>query len=312
MRFVLDDGPWAPADVAAEVLEDGLEALSDRLSVARERGEPVALYEGVWGLAVVGDETLDSLLFNTDSPRKLRRDARIRLARQLEQIAGASFDEGTLPDVSATVAGSEVLSPATVYAWAAVKDGRACACLTPPCSARAGATTVRVGEEELPVHFVPSEAHHVAFFRDAICLENADEDAFAQLAPSAFPELEFVDGVWRDLRDLSRPYRDRRDELIHHFGVLSDHGARIFALGQNALIEAEFGSLKVHLSPENTETLADGKCRRARERVHRGKSYLFDWHLKIEAHTDRIHVHPGDGGPVLVGIIATHLPLPGD
>jgi hypothetical protein len=155
----------------------------------------------------------------------------------------------------------------------------------------------------------------VELFRDAIRIENADEDGFASLAPSAFPALAFVDGVFRGLRDLSRPYRDRRDDLILHLSALSDHGAWIFALQQNAKIEAEFMSRKITISRETHETITDGRCRRARERAHGGTTFVFDWHTKIELHIDRIHVHPGtaaSGGRVMVGIIHRHLPLPGD
>jgi hypothetical protein len=42
---------------------------------------------------------------------------------------------------------------------------------------------------------------------------------------------------------------------------------------------------------------------------------VFEWHLKLEAHQDRLHVHPGveasDHLPI-VEVISRHLPLPGD
>jgi hypothetical protein len=311
MRFVVDDAPWAPASVAPEELERALDALSDRLLLAHERGESAAIYDDLWEAKLVGEISLHQLLFEPGGPLGSARDVRQRLSRQLDQLSGR-IEVMELPALDAKVQDSVLFSPSAVYAWARAGERVACACLTPPTSGRHGELPAEVSGEAHPVHYVDTEAAHVGFFRAAIALENADEDRFAELAPSAFPELDFAEGVWRGLRDLSRPFRDLREELIHHLGVLNDHGARIFALKRNELIEAEFGSVGVLLSPENIATLNDSVARRARLREHRGETLLFDWHLKLERHQDRIHVHPGKDGRVVVGIIHRHLPLPGD
>ena len=315
MRFVIDDGPWAAATESGEVVEAGLDGLSERLDVAAERGEETGFYEGLWGLPVIGDTTVSDLLFEQPSPLGIGRDVRTRLARQLDKLAGHTFDEPAAQFLDVEVNGATLLSPAAGFALAAAQDRRAVACLTPSTSGRVGAQPVSSGEVRGSVHYVTDEASHVAFFRDAIRLENADEDAFGALSNSAFPQLRFVDGVWRGLRDLSRPYRDRRDQLIDVFSVLNDSGPTIFALERHQQIEAEFMSRGVDISPENTETLADGTCRRARERPFGDQVLVFEWHVKLEAHQDRIHVHPGveaSGHRPIVGIISRHLPLPGD
>ena len=54
--------------------------------------------------------------------------------------------------------------------------------------------------------FVTEESEHVGFFRSVILWENADEAIFERLAQSAFPALEWADGVWRGLGHFSRPY----------------------------------------------------------------------------------------------------------
>jgi hypothetical protein len=315
MRLVVDDAPWAPDDVTKAALEDALHALADRILAATSRKERVGVYVDIWKLALVGEHTLSALIYDLDNPRGLGRDVRTRLARLFDKLASHTFDEGALPAIEADVHGARLLAPGIVLAWSAASERRAMACITPPSSRRAGRVAVRVNDAEQHVHFVADEATHTAFFRDAIRIENADEDGFAALAPSAFPELGFVEGVFRGLRDLSRPYRDRRDDLIFHLSVLNDDGARIFALEQNQQIEAEFMSRKVTISRETRETIADGRCRRARERTYGGQTLVFEWHTKIELHQDRIHVHPGTAGAgrrVLVGVIHRHLPLPGD
>lgn len=315
MRFVIDDGPWAAGNETGAEIEAGLDSLSDRVDVAFERGEKAGFYEGLWSMQVIGTMTVSDLLFARENPLGLGRDVRTRLARQLDKLAGHTFDESAVRFVDVDVGVSATLSPAASYALAAFQERRAVACLTPSTSGRRGGQQVFGGEVRGTVHYVFDEITHVSFFRDAIRLENADEETFGVLSMSAFPQLCFVDGVWRGLRDLSRPYRDRRDQLINTFSVLSDHGADIFAFGRNQRIEAEFMSLGIHISPENTETLADGHCRRARERRFRDEILVFDWHVKLESHLDRIHVHPGvnaSGHKLIVGVITRHLPLPGD
>jgi len=315
MRFVIDDAGWAPDDVAPDTLEDALHTLADRILTTTRRRERVGLYVDIWNLALVGPHTLSMLIHAGENPRALGRDVRTRLARLFDELSSHTFDETTLPALEVEVQGQRLLSPAAVLAWSAAAEHRAVGCITPPTSARSGRLGVRVDAHDQLVHFVSDEPTHVAFFRDAILIENADEAGFAAIAPSAFPALVFVDGVFRGLRALSRPYRDRRDDLIAHFSVLNDHGAEIFGFQLNAKIEAEFMSRKVTISRETRETIADGRCRRARERTHAGETLVFDWHTKIELHLDRIHVHPGtpaSNGQVLVGIIHRHLPLPGD
>lgn len=315
MRFVIDDAPWARDDVSLEMLETGLDNLADLIESTQSRGERIGIFSDIWKLALVGTDTLVSLLYEKDNPRKLAKTVRARLARQLDKIAGNTFDEDSLSALDAKIFGASLLAPAAIRAWQEVKERRALGCLTPQTSGRQGRVGVCVAGEEKPVYFVVDEATQVAFFRDAIQLENVDENGFGALAPAAFPNLCFVDGVWRGLRDLSRPYRERRDEIIYYLSVLSDHGAAIFALRQNASIESEFGSRGVSISPESTETMKDGRCQRARTRDYANETLVFEWHIKIEPHIDRIHIHPGTASSnqrIIVGIIHKHLHLPGD
>ena len=71
---------------------------------------------------------------------------------------------------------------------------------------------------------VSEESEHVGFFRFVILLENANETMFECLARSAFPTLDWADGVWCGLGHFSRPYIEVWDELVRYLGGLSDHG----------------------------------------------------------------------------------------
>lgn len=314
-RFVIDDAPWAPAQISSAALDESLVAFADRLQTTNSRREQIGFYVGIWDVALVGADTLSTLIYERENPRRLSRDVRTRLSRLFDQLAGNTFDETGLPSLEVDIQGARFVAPAVVVAWGATATRRAIGCITPTCSGRVGALPVGVNGIVHPIHFVTNEATHVAFFRDAVSVENADERGFAILARSAFPLLQFVEGVFGGLRDFSRPFRDRRGDLVFHLSVLNDAGARIFALAQNQRIEAEFRALQVIMSPETRETIADGRCRRARERVHGDETLVFDWHMKVEPQIDRIHVHPGtaaSAGRVLVGIFHAHLPLPQD
>ena len=86
------------------------------------------------------------------------------------------------------------------------------------------------------------------------------------------------------------PYRDRRDDVIHHLSVLSDHGSEIFKLRLEAPIQAAFGSHGVNISTETRETLTEEKYLRPRQR-------LYEQTARVRlAHEDRAsprpHSHP--------------------
>ena len=51
---------------------------------------------------------------------------------------------------------------------------------------------------------------------------------FECLARSAFPSLDWADGVWSGLGRFSRPHIEVRDELVRYVGSLSDHGTTCF------------------------------------------------------------------------------------
>jgi hypothetical protein len=309
VRFVIDDAPWAPDDVLPASLAEGLEGLLERLRIAKERSEPVYAYADLFQHRLVGDHTLNALLYDdAANPYRLPKDLRRQLQLRIDKTP--SFDEGQLTAVDADIAGERCTSPAAVLAFQRVLVNKATACLTPACSRRSGSLSVRVDADVALVHYVSDEAQHVAFFRDAVEVENADEGGFSTQAPHAFPDLVITDNLWRGLRDLSQPYRARRAELARLLGALSDHGARIFAMPQRDW-ESQFASRGVHISGESSNDMKP-PCRKHREREYGGETLVFEWHIKIEAHVDRIHVHPGtqrSNYRVIVGIITRHLPM---
>lgn len=312
VRFVLSDLPWIAGEITTDEIAAAAEALADRLEVARLRDEEVGLHPETWGMKVLGNSSLTD--FYAEGGDSLPRDTRRRLLVRIERLAPlvpreTDLDEFMLPSGPAQ-------APGVRWAAASTEAGRGVAVLTTPKAEPRGLVDVGVEVgKSVCLHFVDDEASHVRFFRDVINREKIDTAEFADIAPSAFPELAFVPNVFRGLRDLSRPFHDCRQEVVRHFSVLSDHGAAAFAEPGARLIGAAFQTHGVDCSPETPETMADARLRRLRVRRFRDEDLVFEWHTKIRGDRDRIHIHrgkPGSGNRVIVGIICRHLDLPGD
>ena len=142
------------------------------------------------------------------------------------------------------------------------------------------------------------------------------------LARSAFPALDWADGVWRGLGHFSRPYIEVRDELVRYLGGLSDHGAACFHEHRadprrlSRVLSARVGS---ETSDENGRTKGHPPSRRDRTRRHRGIDKVFWWHVKLRPHVDRIHFlyePPSVSAPwpehgrIVVGLFKDHCILP--
>ncbi|WP_147442148.1 hypothetical protein [Corallococcus exercitus] len=311
MSFVLDDAPWMLDSVELNAAVAALEELAERLDTALLRREEVRCYAGVYQECHVQvGVRLYELLFGENSLLSLQRDLRNRLSRHLDRIATLQDDKILAFDV--TIHGERIFAPSLAWAHDRSFQGEPAGCLTLSTAGRVGGLPVDVEGRLAQLHFVVNESAHVGFFRQRI-LDSADAHTLETLAASAFPQLCFVDDLWRGLHDFSRPYRDIRDEVVNHLSIFSDHGSHIFSQKQNRIIESGFAAHYIEVSPENQETLRDRRCREAREREFCDELLIFNWHSKIEPHQNRIHIHPGTKGSnnrVIVGILHEHLPLP--
>ena len=320
-RFVLDESSWrgAAGHRSVGALTDAIERLVERLDVARERGEGVAKH-GDYYLTELGDGVqLFSVLFKPDCLVQLDRDLAFRLVLALDRAD--EFDDGVLVDYDPTFDGEARFAPGVSWAHACCREGRQVAVLPLAHDERhAGRVRVTVADDTLEIYFVAGESGHVEFFRSVITRENADEGQFAGLAASAFPALDWADGVWRGLRELSRPYIAVRDELVRCLGGLSDYGAACFrelgAGDPRELAEVLSARVGAEVSDENGRTKRNSDARRDRTRHHRGVEKVFWWHVKLQPHVDRVHfLYEGDSGGdgrsrIVVGLLKDHCMLP--
>lgn len=332
MRFVLEEASWAWDGNNRNAYIERIERFLDRLDVARERGEPYAASSELLQQAVLGAYTLADLLWDRDSPLTLPPEVGERIA---PHFSAMQYWDETMPwpAIEVSIAGRDVLSPSAALAHARVADRAATACLPLPGIWK-GPCEVVVGAVKTSVHFVVDEPSHRAFFRSALDVERADEAGLEALASHAFPALFFLEGVWDGLRHFEGGYARVRDDLHRFLAVLDDHGAWVFTDQTGRLSPGEpepgakdrkpvtydlivqrFRGWGLIVAPENADVQADGKCRRARERVLDGQTLYCEWHYKFEKHTNRAHIHPplpASEEKVIVAIFRDHLPLPGD
>ena len=321
-RLVLDESSWATATATdAGVLSNAIEHLLERLDVARERNEGVVRHAGYHETDLGDDVRLFSVLFEPACRVQLDRDLAERLRLALDRAV--EFDDSELDSYDAAFEGSVRFAPGVAWAHARCTRGSQVAVLPLPLGGvPRGRVSVTVADTTIDLFFVTEESEHVDFFRSVIVLENAGEGMFERLARSAFPALEWADGVWRGLGRFSRPYIEVRDELVRYLGGLSDHGAACFHEHHadprrlSRVLSARVGS---QTSDENGRTKRDPPSRRDRTRRHRGIDKVFWWHVKLRPHVDRIHFlyePPSVSAPwpehgrIVVGLFKDHCILP--
>jgi len=92
-------------------------------------------------------------------------------------------------------------------------------------------------------------------------------------------------------------------------------GADETARPTNKIIAQRFHGFGIVIAPENPDVFLNRRCREAREVKAGGLSLYCEWHVKLEPHRNRIHVHPPiptTDNKFIVGVIDEHLILPGD
>lgn len=320
VRFVLDESSWATAsDAGPELLSNAVEGLVERLDVARERDEGVVKHIDFYEADLGNGVQLYSVLFEPNCPLQFEHDLANQLQLALDRAN--AFEDRGLVQYDAEFAGSVRSAPGVAWAHACCLEKHQVAVLPLALpEVPHGHVLVGVAGIEVDVFFVTEEPEHVEFFRSAIVQENADERAFARLALSAFPTLDWADGVWDGLGDFSGPYIAVRDELVRYLGGLSDYGAACFRDYDDGdrselpkILSARIGATT---SDENGHTKRHKPSRDDRTRSHRGTNKVFWWHVKLRPHVDRIYFLyelpsvDHQSGLVVVGIFKDHCILP--
>lgn len=332
MTFIVNGADWRFDDVAGDVVAQALDRFFDFARISKKRGEPIRLGEDFQSRPMRGDLTLWEL-FAPDAGLELPGEIRQELAVWLGP-AKYYVDDDDWPDrVDETVIAIGGGTPAenVDVAWThhCVRAGRAVACFTIGEGALVETVTTAGAAA---VHFVADEASRRRFWRDAIVLEGDDANSLRRNAAHAFPDILFVDGVLGHLDRLAGGYLASRERVRATLAVLDDRGRWIFtcpppvatpderppsalgALPPNRLVEARFAHFGLDAAPENPDVRLHRRSREARETTLAGRTLYCEWHVKLEPHRNRVHLHapvPESGEKLVVAMIDEHLPLPG-
>ena len=330
MAFVVDGSEWKFDGWSSQEITAALEKFLGRVHLALDRSEVVWVGENLQVQPLFGDFDLWGLKA-ANSPVTLPPEIWEELAAWLGRrncYLDGEWPAG-MPEAVTEIDGVSVAENMDV-AWAHhnVRGGRAVACLG---LNRQGVYVTKSNAGSANVHWVNDEASNLAFWRSAIDVEGDNDVSLRRLASHAFPSLYFHPDVWAGLHRLSGGYLEHRDQVKRHLAVFNDYGSWTFtcpppALApneptengpnlqpSNQIIERRFHGFNVVMAPEKPNVYRKNSCRRAREVSVGNKTVYCEWHAKIEAHQNRIHVYPPieeSGGKFIIAIIDSHLELP--
>ncbi|TBD84815.1 hypothetical protein [Rhizobium ruizarguesonis] len=316
MAFVVDGSEWNFNGWQISEVREKIDAFLDFIGICRDGDQIVwigddfqtrSMFDGhdLWTIASVGGVLgLDVEMVQ-------------ELAAWLMQ-APSYLDEDNWPnnldDAAVSIDGGEKqenLDVAWVHYWTRLR--RPLACIGMRRSGRFPTITA-IGAAH--VHWVRDGAGRPSFWREAIVIAGDSEDSLRRFASGAYPSLLFHDGALDGLRDLGGGYLALRNEIKRALQILDEGGASAFTdppvTNQN--IQHRFRNLGLNVAPENPNVYLNGNCRIAREISIDGTNLYCEWHVKIEPHRNRIHIHPptlSSQDRLIVAIIHDHLPLPG-
>ncbi|MGF6770634.1 hypothetical protein P3T18_003113 [Paraburkholderia sp. GAS199] len=326
MSFVVDGSEWQFDGQAIDDVDAAIDAFLERVDTAQSRDETVWIGDDLQSRPMLDGQDLWTMA------QQLSAEVQQSLAAWL-MSAPRYGDEVDWPagaeDFRIQIDGGEPGDNCDV-AWAhhSVRAGRAVACLSlnrdrpMRTESAAGFATV---------HWVKDERSHREFWRSVIEIERDSEATLARLAPHAYPDLFFCEGVWDGLGRFEGGYTRLSDRVRRYLAKLNDHGHWAFTFPPPALrvgepagpehhmrpsnqtIERRFHGLNLEIAPENPDVYRDGTCRAAREVEVQNRTLYCEWHGKFELHQNRLYVHPPvpeSEDKVVIAIFHKHLPLP--
>lgn len=312
MRFVIDETSWRFDGFAPDACIEALETMLDQLDDMQAQGHLTCYSDELFNITVWQDKSFYEL-YSPDSPFLIPQEIQERIGVIFYRLLKWQEISLTWPSSFEVQIGESSKELAPSIAWAHEQTFRnpahAVACVIFPSSRPAGSFVVAVDAKMTLLWFVVDSQNYCDFFRWLIVETTKKPAEMKEIAHSAFPSLDFVDGAFNGIKDMSKPYQVLVGILVHHLGSLSDHGKRIF-LGSRNQVAAEFGALGVNVSDENGNTKGDSEARKERTILIDGINITFWWHSKLERHQDRIHFNPDkitNGGRLLVGIFCCHL-----
>lgn len=308
MRFVVDETSWNLNDLDPVLCVEALEKVLDCIEFVQAQGHGCCRSDELFNMPIRDGRSFYEL-YHEDSPVPIPPEVRERIAVVFSHLPEW---EDWPTSLDAAIAG-DAPQFAPSIAWAHKQTtrctARAVACISHPIRRPIGMVEVTVAAVTTTIWFVSEERDTELFFRWLIKETTESPEEMKALSASAFRGLDFIDGAFNGIKDMSTGYRSSVSVIVGHLAALSDEGVRIFS-GSWSRVPAEFGRFGVDISDENGATKSNRTARSERTRIVNGEARVFWWHTKLERHQNRIHICPEQvrhGGRILVGIFCRHL-----
>lgn len=309
MQFVVDEMSWSLEGTLAADYIESIESILDLIDQAKEQDWPVYFSEELFHTEICYGKYLYDL-YAEDSEIPISRDIQERFAAIFGSLQKWQDLDREWPETFEAAINNTAKKESTSIAWAHKQSslGDITACLVLKSHSATGCTVVEVSNNAIDLWLISSGSEYKSFFRWIIKTHTTHPNEIEELSDSAFPCLEFRDGVFGDIKEMSKPYIELRAVITHHLSILSDFGPSIFSEPWERA-PSEFGKYGVNISDENGKTKQKPNCRKQRTRKVGGKDYIFYWHSKLERDRDRIHLYPNkerNNGKILIGIFCKH------
>lgn len=331
MAFVVDGSQWKFDGLSAQSITEVIDRFTENLGRARSRGELVWVGEDLQSRHVLAEHDIWSLReAGILIDHELWQEFAAEVGRLNQYLDSPEWPAGFADDASISISGGGNVENFDV-AWAHhhVRNGQAMGCIG---LTESGPRDTRSSFGDCEVHWIADATSHRQFWRSAIDLEGSSPSAFKRIAPHAYPDLYFCPGVLNEADELKGGFHANLGLLRRYLDAFDDHGRWAFtapppALSpfetqgsgpeapSNQIIERRFMGLGLSVAPEKPNVYLQRNCRLAREVTVNGATLYCEWHGKLQAYQNRIHVHapvPQSGNSLVIARIAVHLPLPGD
>lgn len=312
MRFVIDETSWKFNGLSqADFLKD-LESFLDLMDSQIEQGHTICYSENLFFFEVFKNFSFYEL-YNPSGLIFVPRHVQERIAIIFSHLQHWEDFENLPLSFDVEINQNKIIESAPSIAWAHHQNKNyvidTIGCLVYPSGRTSGFLDVEVSETVIPLWFISDQISCLKFFRWIILHGTTAPSQMERFSPSAFPELDFIPGVFNGIKNMSKPYGALVEDLVHHLSVFSDYGKNIFS---ELYIDApgKFGSYNLNVSDENGGTKSNSQAKKDHTRTFKGKEIQFWWHSKLEPDRDRIHIDPSplkSSGKIIVGIFCRHL-----
>jgi hypothetical protein len=332
MTFVVDSNDWDFNNLDSFEINQLLDRFLGLVMSCSERHEVIYIGDELQIKKLYQEYSLWDL-WNPDSSIELRFEIRQELSAWLGRVQNYndldnmveiqcfefSFDDDT----------EKKYSPDVSWVFYNKLNGNNTACLGIKTN---GEHSVCIdSEKKSHIYWINDEVTHLNYWRTQIHHLGIGADELQRYSGNAFPTVYFHKNFWKQLNDLDGGYISAREDVFEMLKILNDHGEWIFfcsgtstdfdadqiikkgSKASNQTIINRFIKFNLNASPEKPNVFKNKTCRDSRTIEVDGRNIYCEWHIKIQLHRNRIHIHEGieqSKFKTIIAIASNHLPLP--